>query len=73
LSSDGYWTGYDKTVDPSADIGFTTAAFRMGHTLLPSVIERWSPSHKYVGAQRLSEMLQQPYDLYKRGWMVSTE
>ena len=23
---------------------------------------------RYVGSQRLSEMLQQPYDLYKGGW-----
>ena len=24
--------------------------------------------HRYVGSQKLSEMLQQPYDLYKAGW-----
>jgi hypothetical protein len=23
---------------------------------------------RYVGSQKLSEMLQQPYDLYKPGW-----
>ena len=23
---------------------------------------------RYVGSQKLSEMLQQPYDLYKAGW-----
>jgi hypothetical protein len=70
LLSDGYWSGYDESLDSSADIGFTTAAFRMGHTLLPSTIERWSTSHRYIGSQRLSEMLQQPYDLYKGGWAV---
>ena len=31
-------------------------------------MERWSSSHRYIGSQRLSEMLQQPYDLYKVGW-----
>ena len=24
--------------------------------------------HRYVGSQKLSEMLQQPYDHYKAGW-----
>ena len=24
---------------------------------------------RYVGSQKLSEMLQQPYDLYKPGWV----
>merc|ERR1712079_763009 len=47
---------------------FVSAAFRVGHTLLPSTIERWSKTHRYVGSQKLSEMLQQPYDLYKAGW-----
>ena len=42
--------------------------FRFGHSLLPSSVERWSKSHRYIGSQRLSEMLQQPYDLYKAGW-----
>ena len=48
--------------------GFTSAAFRVGHTLLPSEIERWSKTHRYVGSQKLSGMLLQPYDLYKEGW-----
>jgi len=64
----GYYDGYDKLVNPSASAAFTTAAFRFGHSLLPSTIERWSNSHQFVGTQRLSEMLQQPYDLFKAGW-----
>ena len=68
LLKDGYSDGYDPYTNPSATNGFSTAAFRFGHTLLPSTIERWSKSHRYVGSQRLSEMLQQPYDLYKGGW-----
>ena len=46
----------------------SSAAFRFGHSLLPSTIERWGKTHRYIGSQRLSEMLQQPYDLYKGGW-----
>ena len=31
-------------------------------------MERWSPAHRYTGSQKLSELLQQPYDLYRAGW-----
>ncbi len=41
---------------------------RFGHSLLPSDIERWSKTHRYIGSQKLSGMLLQPYDLYKEGW-----
>jgi len=65
LERHGYFEGYDATADPSLPASFTAAAFRFGHSLLPSTVERWSTSHKYIGAQRLSQMLRQPYDLYK--------
>ena len=68
LLKDGYFDGYDVGTNPSAANVFVSAAFRVGHTLLPSTIERWSKTHRYVGSQKLSEMLQQPYDLYKAGW-----
>ena len=45
-----------------------TVEVRFGHSLLPSTVERWSNTHRHLGSQRLSEMLQQPYDLYKVGW-----
>ena len=68
LYNDGYFDGYDPAVNPSAGQGFTTAAYRFGHSLLPSTIERWTSSHRFLGTQKLSEMLQQPYDLFKPGW-----
>lgn len=68
LLKDGYFDGYDAYTNPSAASVFTSAAFRFGHSLLPSTIERWSKTHRYIGSQKLSEMLQQPYDLYKGGW-----
>merc|ERR1712242_683418 len=64
----GYYNGYDAYTNPSVASGFSSSAFRFGHSLLPSTIERWSKTHRYVGSQRLCEMLQQPYDLYKGGW-----
>jgi len=68
LLKDGYFDRYDRYTNPSAASAFVSAAFRFGHSLLPSTIERWSKTHRYVGSQKLSEMLQQPYDLYKPGW-----
>lgn len=68
LYTDGYFDGYDSSINPAAAQAFSTAAYRFGHSLLPSTIERWSPSHRFVGTQKLSEMLQQPYDLFKPGW-----
>jgi len=68
LNRDGYYHGYDAEVDPTLPASFTAAAFRFGHSLLPATVERWSVSHKYIGAERLSKMLRQPYDLYKGGY-----
>ncbi|KAJ9601338.1 hypothetical protein L9F63_000476, partial [Diploptera punctata] len=64
----GYWDGYDSNIDPTIPSAFVTAAFRFGHSLLPSLLERWSPNHVRIGAQRLSEVLKKPFDLYKPGW-----
>ena len=66
--TEGYFDGYKSGTNPSATNSFVSQAFRFGHSLLPSSVERWSKSHRYIGSQRLSEMLQQPYDLYKAGW-----
>jgi len=36
--------------------------------LLPTHIERWSKTHRFLGQQKLSSLFFQPYDLYKAGW-----
>jgi peroxidase len=45
----GYWDGYDHDVNPNVIDAFSAAAFRFGHTLLPTSIERWSKAHKFIG------------------------
>ena len=45
----GYWDGYDENVNPNIIDAFSGAAFRIGHTFLPTTIERWSKAHKFIG------------------------
>lgn len=56
----GYWDGYDAEVNPNIIDAFSAAAFRVGHTLLPTSVERWSKAHKFIGE---SEILR-PYCIY---------
>lgn len=45
----GYWDGYDSNVNPNILAEFSAAALRIGHTFLPTSIERWSKAHKFIG------------------------
>ena len=44
-----YWDGYDSNVNPGVIDAFASAAFRFGHSLLPTAVERWSKAHKFIG------------------------
>ena len=48
---------YNPKLDPTLPVSFFAAAFRFGHSLLPSVIERWSVSHKFIGKIIWSKIL----------------
>ena len=63
----GYWDGYDPTVNPGILASFAAAAFRFGHTLLPTNVERWSKQHRYITHTPLSDLIRQPFDLYEPG------
>ncbi|KAJ8968839.1 hypothetical protein NQ317_005307 [Molorchus minor] len=48
LQKDDYWNGYDSSVNPGVIDAFAAAAYRFGHSLLPTAVERWSKAHKFI-------------------------
>ncbi|CAI6367680.1 unnamed protein product [Macrosiphum euphorbiae] len=67
LQKEGYWDGYDSNVNPNILSEFSAAALRIGHTFLPTSIERWSRAHKFIASKKLSDLIRRPYDLYRAG------
>lgn len=67
LEKENYWDGYDPTVNPDVIDSFASAAYRFGHSLLPTAVERWSKAHKFIASKRLSDLIRRPYDLYRAG------
>ncbi|XP_076252124.1 peroxidase homolog [Rhynchophorus ferrugineus] len=67
LQKDGFWDGYDTNVNPNVIDAFSAAAYRFGHSLLPTAVERWSKAHKFIASKRLSDLIRRPYDLYRAG------
>ncbi|XP_020300859.1 chorion peroxidase [Pseudomyrmex gracilis] len=67
LEKENYWDGHDPSINPGVIDAFAAAAFRFGHSLLPTAVERWSKAHKFIASKRLSDLIRRPYDLYRAG------
>ena len=49
LGKKGMASSYNSKLDASLPVSFFAAAYRFGHSLIPSAIEKWSVSHKFMG------------------------
>jgi hypothetical protein len=63
----GMLKGYNPKLDAGLPVSFFAAAYRFGHSLIPSALERWSPNHKFISGKRLSEGFNQPFEAYEPG------
>lgn len=65
-----YWSGYDAQVTPSISHGFSTAAFRQGHTFIQGKVRLYdSQTHEWTGALALRELFKRPWHYYQPGRM----
>ncbi|KAL0279639.1 UNVERIFIED_CONTAM: hypothetical protein PYX00_001148 [Menopon gallinae] len=63
-ASDGYFRGYNSTVNPSIANVFAAAAFRFGHSLLPGLMKLISNDTSSEEYFELHKMLFNPFGLY---------
>ena len=54
------YAGYNSAVDPRVSLAFSTAAFRVGHTFLPPVIDRLNDRNISIGDVDLGQALFAP-------------
>lgn len=65
-----YWTGYNPQVTPSISQGFSTAAFRQGHTFIQGRVRLHdSATHDFVDSIQLRQLFKRPFHYYQPGRM----
>lgn len=62
-----YWDHYDPSINPGISQAFAAAAFRHGHTRVPSMVYRFSVFHQPLRAYALRDLYRQPWPLYEAG------
>ncbi|XP_013381368.1 peroxidasin [Lingula anatina] len=61
---EGYFTGYDKNIDPGVSNMFATSAFRFGHSTVPTIRRRSDVNHRIIENHDFSTVFQNPTLLY---------
>ncbi len=58
---------YDSSIDPTLPAEFNGAAYRFGHSLIPSKLERWSTDHsRTVGKNKRNKFAFESVNSYFR-------
>lgn len=61
-----YWQGYNPNATPSISQGFSTAAFRQGHTFIQGQVRLHDPrNHNFLGSEKLRTLFKRPYHYYR--------
>lgn len=61
------YRGYKSSINPTISDVFSTAAFRVGHTMVGNGINRRGPSMKHMPALAMQQMFFRPVDVMKEG------
>lgn len=64
-----YWDHYNPDINPSISQAFAAAAFRQGHTTVPSEVYRFNNLHELTRIYKLRQLFRQPWPLYEPGAM----
>lgn len=66
--TNSYWEGYDPEVSPAISHGFSTAAFRQGHTFIQGRVHLFdSKTHRHLGFEMLRNLFKRPFHFYEPG------
>lgn len=62
-----YWDYYNPSLNPGISQAFAAAAFRQGHTRVPSLVYRFNAFHEPLRVYPLRDLFQQPWPLFEPG------